>query len=176
MLADAVNGRRPALGLSRQVPAARDGAVPVLVAGAHGGAGATTLAALLSPAWDLGTVPEPGARRGRLRAGGRPVVLVTRGTVPASGRAVQAARVLTDCGAPGLVLVVVGDGLPEPAEARYRFRLLEARCPVVRMPWVPAFRAAASPLLVPLPRKAATALEQIQALARRPVTRPAARP
>jgi hypothetical protein len=142
----------------------------LLVAGAHGGAGTSTLAALLSPAWDLGTVPAPSARLRPLRPAGRPVVLVARCTVPAAGRAIDAAGVLAAAGAPPDVLVIVGDGLPEPAEARYRFRLLSARMPVVRMPFVTAFRAAASPLLVTLPRPASRALAAVTAHAARYMT------
>src|SRR5579862_486238 len=39
-----------------RVPAGQAAPARVAVAGAHGGAGASTLAALLAPAWDLGTV------------------------------------------------------------------------------------------------------------------------
>jgi hypothetical protein len=77
------------------------------------------------------------------------------------------------------VLAVVGDGLPEPAEARYRFRVLEGRVgAVIRVPFVAAFRAAGSPLQVSLPRRALRALTQIRALTAghapypAPVTRP----
>jgi hypothetical protein len=69
--------------------------------------------------------------------------------------------------------VVVGDGLPEPAEARYRFRVLEGRVgAVVRMPFVPAFRVASSPAQVRLPRRARRALAEIRALAREQAPRP----
>jgi hypothetical protein len=126
------------------------------VAGAHGGAGTSTLAVLLAPAWDMGAIGAPGG--GGLRPGGRPVVLVTRNTV---ATAVSATAV------PVTVLVVVGDGLPEPAEARYRFRVLEGRVgAVVRVPFVPAFRVASSPAQVRLPRRVRRALAEIRALAR----------
>ena len=65
------------------------------------------------------------------------------------------------------MLAVVSDGLPEPAEARYRFRVLEGRVgAVVRVPFVAAFRVAGSPLQVGLPRRARQALAEIRALAR----------
>lgn len=133
----------------------------LVLTGAHGGAGTTTLAALLAPAWDMGP-----ARAG-LRAGGRPVVLVAGSTVAAAGRAAAAITAVTAT-APVAVLVVVGDGLPEPAEAAYRFRVLEGRVgAVVRMPFIPAFRlVAGSPAQVRLPRRARQALAQIRALAR----------
>ena len=148
----------------------------LVVAGAHGGAGTSTLAALLAPAWDMGVV-QP-ALIGGLRPGGRPVVLVARNTVAAAGRAVTAVAAVTGSGLPVAVLAVISDGLPEPAEARYRFRVLDGRVPVVRVPFTAAFRAAGSPLQVSLPRRARQALAQIRALAAEqapypaPVTRP----
>ena len=96
------------------------------MAGAHGGAGTSTLAALLAPAWDMGVV-QPAAPAGGLRPGGRPVVLVARNTVAAAGRAVTAVTAVTGTGLPVAVLAVISDGLPEPAEARYRFRVLDGR-------------------------------------------------
>ena len=149
----------------------------IVVAGAHGGAGTSTLAALLAPAWDMGVI-QPAAPAGGLRPGGRPVVLAVRGTVAAAGQAVTAVTAITATGLPVAALAVIGDGLPEPAEARYRFRVLGARVPVVRIPFVAAFRVAGSPLQVDLPRRARRALAEIRALARQqapypaPVTRP----
>ena len=149
----------------------------LVVAGAHGGAGTSTLAALLAPAWDMGVV-QP-ALTGGLRPGGRPVVLVARNTVAAAGRAVTAVAAVTGSGLPVAVLAVISDGLPEPAEARYRFRVLDGRVgAVVRVPFAAALRAAGSPLQVSLPRRARQALAQIRALAAEqapypaPVTRP----
>ena len=157
-------GRRP-----WQVPA--DEAV---IVGAHGGAGVTTLAGLLRPAWDMGVVRRPGPGHGSFLLAGRPVLLVTRNTVTAAARAVIASRLLAEQGVPVAVLVVIGDGLPEPAEARYRFGVLGGRMgAVVRMPFVPAFRIAADPLSVGLPRRARRALAEIRALARHPVPHPA---
>ena len=145
----------------------------IVLAGAHGGAGTSTLAALLAPAWDMGTVSGT-APGGGLRPGGRPVVLAVRNTVPAAGRAVAAASALAGAGIRVAVLVVVSDGLPEPAEARYRFRVLEGRvAAVIRMPFVPAFRVAAHPSLVDLPRRARQALAEIRALTQQQAPRPA---
>src|SRR5580692_10157453 len=59
----------------------------IVLAGAHGGAGTSTMAVLLAPAWDMGPVSGATAGGG-LRPGGRPVVLAVRNTVPAAGRAV----------------------------------------------------------------------------------------
>jgi hypothetical protein len=137
----------------------------VVVVGAHGGAGVTILAGLLRPAWDLGVARRSGPGRGPLRLGGRPVLLVARNTVVAAGHAMAAVSLLADQGVQVAVLAVTGDGLPEPAEARYRFRILEGRLgAVVRVPFVPAFRVAADPLSVALPRRAHRALAHIRAL------------
>ena len=114
----------------------------------------------------MGTVRRPGPGCGPLRPAGRPVLLVTRDTVAAAGRAVAAARLLGEQRVPVVVLVVIGDGLPEPAEARYRFGVLDGHVgAVVRVPFVPAFRIAADPLSVTLPRRARRALAEIRALA-----------
>jgi hypothetical protein len=175
----------PVTAVSRQrpgMPPARPRYAPpreIVLVGAHGGAGVTTLAALLCPAWDLGVVRRPTPGCGPLRPAGRPVLLVARSTLPAAGRAVAATRLLSQQGVQVAVLAVIGDGLPEPAEARYRFRVLEGRVgAVIRMPFVPAFRAAADPLSVDLPRRARRALAAIRALVQEhephpaPVTRP----
>lgn len=144
----------------------------IVLAGAHGGSGTSTLAALLAPAWDTGVISGPAA--GGLRPGGRPIVLAARNTVAAAGRAVTAASAVAGAGAWVAVLVVVSDGLPEPAEARYRFRVLEGRVgAVVRMPFVPAFRVTADPSQVDLPRRARQALAEIRALTREQAPRPA---
>src|SRR5579863_1837246 len=59
----------------------------VVLVGAHGGAGVTTLAGLLRPAWDMGAVRRPGPGQRPLRPAGRPVVLVARSTAAAAARA-----------------------------------------------------------------------------------------
>ena len=162
------------------VPAARP-ARPgeVVLIGAHGGAGVTTLAGLLRPAWDMGAVRRSGPGQGPLRPAGRPVVLVARSTASAASRAVTATGLLAAQGVQvEQVLAVIGDGLPRPAEARYRFRVLDGRVgAVVRVPFIPAFRLAADPRSVALPRRARHALAEIRALAgthpqAEPVTRP----
>lgn len=134
------------------------------IAGAHGGAGASTLAALLAPARDLGVVPARPPR------GPVPpeiaLVLATGCTVSAAARATAAVRVLAEGGALVAVLAVTGDGLPEPAEAAYRFRVLEGRVGgLVRVPFIPALRASCDPGRVRLPRRALRALSEIRFLA-----------
>ena len=91
-------------------PARRRPPDGIVLAGAHGGAGTSTLAALLAPAWDMGVISGPAA--GGLRPGGRPVVLAARNTVAAAGRAVTATSAIARAGAWVAVLVVVSDGLP----------------------------------------------------------------
>ena len=107
-------------------------------------------------------------------------MLAARSTVAAAGRAVAAVSLLGGEGVQVAVLAVTGDGLPEPGEARYRFRLLEGRVgAVVRMPYIPALRLADDPLRVDLPRRARAALAEIRSFAglpqaphRQSVTRP----
>jgi hypothetical protein len=162
-----------------RIPARQPLPGQLVIAGAHGGAGASTLAALLEPAWDLGTVAVP-ARRGRPLPPGLPVVLAVRCTVASAARAIAAVDALAGQGAVVAVLAVTGDGLPEPAEASYRFGVLEGRVGgLVRVPFIPALRAAGDPRQVRLPRGARRALAQIRDLAAWPggldppaVTRP----
>lgn len=148
----------------RSGPSARPRPGEIVLAGAHGGAATTTLAVLLAPAWDMGAVGAPAD--GGLWPCGRPVVLAARGTVAAAGRAAAVVTELAAAGVPVAALVVTGDGLPEPAEARYRFRVLAGRVgTVVRMPFIPALRVAGSPAQVRLPRRARRALAEIRAAA-----------
>jgi hypothetical protein len=148
-------------------PDADDGGlIELVVAGAHGGAGVTTLAILLQPAWDLGVIRPP--RRGypAVHTAGRPLALVSRNTVAAARRAVGAVNLITHSGERVAVLAVVGDGLPEPAEAAYRFRILSARVDaIVRVPFVASLRATDDPEKAELPRKARRALAEIRAAA-----------
>lgn len=135
----------------------------VVVAGAHGGAGTTTLAILLQPAWDVGVVGPPGQGPPPFPAGGGRLVLVSRNTAVAAGRAVAAVNALSTQGVRIAVLAVVSDGLPEPAAASYRFRLLEPRAGVVvRVPFVAALRATDDPAQVDLPPRARRVLAGIR--------------
>ena len=138
----------------------------IVVVGAHGGAGTTTLAILLQPAWDMGVVRPPGQGPLLFPAGGRHLVLAARNTALAAGRAIGAVNALTSQGARVAVLAVVSDGMPEPAPASYRFQLLRPRVGVlVRVPFVAALRAVDDPPLVDLPRKASRALAEIRGAA-----------
>ena len=115
----------------------------------------------------MGVARRPGPGQRPLRPAGSLVVLVARCTAAAAARAVTATGLLAAQGVQVTALAVIGDGLPEPAEARYRFRVLDGRVgAVVRVPFIPAFRLAADPLSVTLPRRAQRALRR--SAARRP--------
>lgn len=159
-------------------PAARPGAAwplpreRLVIAGAHGGAGTSTLAALLPAARDVGVL-RPGHAPAPRAFGDGPVVLVARGTALGAKRAIAVAQAMAGCGAWLVAVAVVSDGLCEPVEAAYRYRLLDYRVPVVRVPFVPALRSGASPPAVALPRRARRALERIRELANSPENTPA---
>jgi hypothetical protein len=143
-----------------------DPPVLIAVAGAHGGAGVTTLAALLGSDCDLGVVPRHGRDWLEVRAQGRPLVLVARNTVAAAGCAMAAISAVDEQGGRVAVLAVVSDGLPDPKAASYRFRVLSARVGgVVRFPFVASLRVAEDPAGARLPGSARRALAQILALA-----------
>jgi hypothetical protein len=147
----------------------------IVVVGAHGGAGTTTLAILLRPAWDIGTVRRPVPGRPAIRpTWGRPLVLVSRNTAVSAARAIGAANAIKWQGERIAVLAIVSDGLPEPAAAAYRFQVLAARVDaVVRVPFIASLRTADDPAQVDLPRNARRAMADIRAKALASVTVPA---
>jgi|HubBroStandDraft_6_1064221.scaffolds.fasta_scaffold149425_2 hypothetical protein len=136
-----------------------------VVWGAHGGAGTTTLATWLQPAWDLGTAhPARHPRYPTAMAAGRSLVLACRSTAWSARAATIAVASVTRAGGQVTVLAVVSDGWPEPPAATARFRLLEPQvAAVVRIPFVPGLRLADDPATVALPRRAVRALDQIRA-------------
>jgi hypothetical protein len=147
-------------------PGEESAAEEICLAGAHGGAGVTTLAIWLQPAQDLGAIRYAGHGCAPLRTGGWPLVLVTRNTVPTSAKATAAVSAITAQGLFVAVLAVVSDGLPEPPEATYRFRILGPRVGgIVRVPFAASLRAAGDPAQAGLPRKAHRALAEIRAQA-----------
>ncbi len=119
------------------------------------------------PCWHLpGTWGRSGCSPGSLRPGGPPLVLVARSTVAAAAGPSPRSRRLPPRACPSWCWRWWATGCPT-AEARYRFRVLEGRVgAVVRMPFVPAFRAADDPCQVRLPSRARQALAEIRALAR----------
>ncbi|MGP4026166.1 hypothetical protein [Actinomadura sp. 3N407] len=145
----------------------------VVVVGAHGGAGTSTLTALLPAAWDMGSIkPLLEVGRSPLRAKGRPMVLVVRNTAVAAKDATAAIGALWDWDERVSALAIVSDGGPEPRDATARFALLEGRVGgVVRMPRVRALRLMDDPCLVDLPGKARQALDELRRLAAPPTSR-----
>jgi hypothetical protein len=139
----------------------------IVMAGAHGGAGTTTLAILLRPSWDIGVVRCPARGCPAIRpTGGRPLALVSRNTVAAAARTTAAVNAITWQGEPIAVLVIVSDGLLEPAAAAYRFQVLAPRVgAIVRVPFVASLRAADDPAQVDLPRRARRSIADIRARA-----------
>ncbi|WP_152563848.1 hypothetical protein [Actinomadura welshii] len=141
----------------------------VVVVGAHGGAGASTLAALLPAVWDMGSIgPLLELGRSPLRAKGRPVVLAVRNTAMAAKSATAAIGALHDWDERVSALAIVSDGGPESRDATARFALLEGRVGgVVRVPHVRELRLVEDPAGVVLPRKAQQALDELRRLAGR---------
>jgi hypothetical protein len=133
--------------------------------GAHGGAGTTTLAVWLQPAWDMGAMrPEPDPPYPAAVAHGRALVVACRNSAWSARQATKALATVTRQGGQVAVLVVVSDGWPEPVTATRRFGLLESQVwAVIRIPFIPGLRLADDPATVPLPRRALRALAQIQA-------------
>jgi hypothetical protein len=104
--------------------------------------------------------------RFRLNTHGRPLVMVTRGTVPSARQATHAVRAVVGGGGGVALLVVVADGAgPEPKEAAARFRLLEAQLTrgLVRMPFISALRYVDEPDQADVPKAAGRALQEIRA-------------
>jgi hypothetical protein len=144
----------------------------LVVWGAHGGAGTTTLAAWLQPAWDMGAMRPP-ARYPAAVASGRPLIVACRATAWSARAATTAVAAVTRAGGHVAVLAIVSDGWPEPATATARFRLLEPQAGLlVRVPFVPGLRLTDDPAAVPVPRRVLRALAQIRAAAGRPSPAP----
>jgi hypothetical protein len=137
----------------------------LVIWGAHGGAGTTTLAVWLQPAWDMGAMrPEPDPPYPADVAHGRALVVTCRNTAWSARQATKALTTVARQGGQVAVLVVVSDGWPEPVTATRRFGLLESQVrAVIRIPFIPGLRLADDPATVPLPRRALRALARIQA-------------
>jgi hypothetical protein len=156
-------GRVPVLAaVPEPLPAASD----LLIWGAHGGAGTSTLSVLLRPARDMGSLrteadyryPVPNPQQ-------YPVVVACRCTTWSAIKASKAVAALTRGGGQVSVLAVVSDGWPEPPIATAWFRLLSAQVGVVvRVPFIPWLRLSNDPALVRLPRTARQALATIRSI------------
>src|SRR5262245_3112683 len=123
--------------LADHSPATRADCTPVVVYACHGGAGTTTLAAHLGAAQAAGPISPASLTA----AGGRAVIVVTRGTAAGSRLAVEAVNALRAASASKIVVAVVGDGpWPEPLAARARLRALAGHVPVVPVPYIARWR------------------------------------
>jgi hypothetical protein len=143
------------------VPAPRD----LIIWGAHGGAGTSTLATLLQPARDMGALRSEADYRYPPSPGGNPVLVTCRCTTWSAITASKAVTALTRGGGQVSVLAVVNDGWPEPPIATAWFRLLSAQVgAVVRVPFIPWLRISNDPALVRLPRPARQALATIRSI------------
>jgi hypothetical protein len=139
----------------------------LVIWGAHGGAGTSTLAAWLQSAWDMGPMRQP-PRYPAAVASSQPLIIACRVTARAARAATTAVAAVTRSGGRVAVLAIVSDGWPEPTTAMARFGLLEPQVGVVvRVPFVPGLRLADDPAAVPLPRRVLRALDQIRAAAGR---------
>jgi hypothetical protein len=136
----------------------------LMIWGAHGGAGTTTLAAWLQPSYDMGSArPATHPRYPVTMAAGRPLIITCRPTAWSAHAATTAVAAVSKAGGRVSVLAIVSDGWPEPPAATTRFRLLEPQVgAVVRVPFVPGLRLADDPATVALPRRALRALDQIR--------------
>ncbi|MFA1551751.1 hypothetical protein [Actinomadura chokoriensis] len=134
------------------------------MAGAHGGAGTSTLTTLLPAVWDMGSIaPLLELGRSPLRATGRPVVVAVRNTAVAAKDATAAIGALAEWDERVAALAIVSDGGPESPEATARFALLQSRVEgVVRVPYVRALRLVEDPGVVALPGKARQALDELR--------------
>ena len=156
-------------GAAVPTPSRQPSARPLVVVGAHGGAGVSTLAWLLAPAVDLGRARD---WRRLVNPGRCPVALVCGCTVPATGQAVGEVAAAARAGVGLDVLVVVGDGWPVPGAARARLRLLAGRVGrVVRVPYVPGWRYVERPDPAGLPRAVVLAVAAVRAAVDEPSRR-----
>jgi hypothetical protein len=169
MSAPSPSNRRPTVSASPARPPAGWQRHELVICGAHGGAGTTTLATWLQPAWDMGVMPpEPDTPHPATLTQGRALVVVCRNTAWSAVQATKAVNAVTSQGGTVAVLAVVSDGWPESAGARHRFRLLEAQVgAVIRVPFVFGLRMADDPAEAPLTRWARRAVAQIRAAAGR---------
>jgi hypothetical protein len=137
----------------------------LVIWGAHGGAGTSTLAAWLRPAWDMGAMrPEPNRLHPAVVARSRALVVTCRCTAWSTAQATKAVAAVIRQGGQVAVIAVMSDGWPEPSTATSRIRLLGSQAgTVIRIPFVPGLRLADDAGSVPLPRRALRALAQIQA-------------
>ena len=157
----------------------------IVIAPAHGGAGASTLADWLrrelgnTPAgqgWRVGvTAAFPDLDPAQIVASARlrlpppaiPVIVAARGNAQGARRAVIAVNVLEQYGSWPVAIALVADGAgPEPRQTAQYLDLIGDRAgPVVRVPFVPALRTGALPGAVRMRRGLCDAVDGLLALA-----------
>lgn len=150
----------PCAAPERVVPLRRD----LIIWGAHGGAGTSTLATLLRPARDMGALrTEADYRYPAPKAADAPMLVACRCTTWSAIKASAAVGALTKAGGQVAVLAVVSDGWPEPPIASAWFRLLSAQVgAVIRVPFLPWLRLCNDPAHVRLTHTARRALTAIR--------------
>jgi hypothetical protein len=136
----------------------------LMIWGAHGGAGTTTLATWLQPSYDMGPArPATHPRYPITMTAGRPLIITCRPTAWSARAATAAVTAVRNAGGRVTVLAIVSDGWPEPPTATARFRLLEPQVgALVWVPFIPVLRLTDNPATVALPRRAVRALDQIR--------------
>ncbi len=156
----AISHPEPCIAPERAVPLRRD----LIIWGAHGGAGTSTLATLLRPARDMGALrTEADYRYPAPRSAGTPVLVACRCTTWSAIKASAAVGALTKSGGQVTVLAVVSDGWPEPPIATAWFRLLSAQVgAVIRVPFMPWLRLCNDPAYVRPTHAARRALTAIR--------------
>lgn len=152
-------------------PATKGWGEGVVILGAHGGAGATTLTHWLpSPSFDLGPITGPDGTVRKVTSHGRPIIVTTRSTVRSAHAASTAINGLRDQGLRVACLVIVADGAgSEPREAKVRFRMLEGHVGgTARLSFLPTLRGSEEvPSEEELPRKMVSELSRIKELAQK---------
>jgi hypothetical protein len=141
----------------------------LVIWGAHGGAGTSTLAVWLQPAWDMDAMSsEPDPPYPAKVSAGRALIVACRSTAWSAQQATKAVAAAVRQGGQVAALAVVSDGWPEPATATSRFRLLQPQVgAVIHVPFIATLRVADDPAAVPLPRSARRALTAIRTAAGR---------
>jgi hypothetical protein len=169
-----------------RAPGTRPYRPEIMIAGAHGGAGVTTLVALLrlelGTGRPAGSIPRvhalpaiPDADPRRIAAAGwlpvpppgTPLILTARGTAEGARRAVIAVAALGHRGIQAAVIAVIADGAgPEPRQAAQRFGLIAGRGgALIRVPFAAPLRAGTDPAAARLPRRLRAAVADLAELA-----------
>lgn len=137
----------------------------VIVLGAHGGAGTTTVNRMLAPAAHEGSYEDWTRQL-------EPMVLVAKATAYGLRKATEAMTWVNhvirsapyQIAPPVLVLVADAPG-GEPSTAKARARLVQDQVRgIVRIPYVPAWANLDDPLSVPAPRAVVTAASELRTL------------